>query len=85
MLLDFDSGELMDVQTDLLRGYTMNVRISASISALVFGLALVSGPALAGTTDADAWAQEAFADPCMNGDVPANGIVKATIDGTPDA
>lgn len=55
----------------------MSIKLSASLAAAAFSLVLLSGTAVASTSKMDAWAKEAFSDPCMNGDVPADGVVRA--------
>ena len=57
----------------------MSFKLGASLLALAFGSVLLAGTAFAATSEADAWAKEAFSDPCMNGDVPADGIVRASV------
>lgn len=63
----------------------MTVKLSSAITAAAFALVVFSGPAVAATSEMDAWAKEAFSDPCMNGDVPADGVVRADITPVTDA
>jgi len=55
----------------------MSVQIPSIVAAAVFGLVLLSGTAGAASTDFNAWAKKAYTDSCMNGGVPADGIVRA--------
>ena len=41
----------------------MTIKLSASLAAAAFSLALLSGTAVASTAEMDAWAKEAFSDP----------------------
>jgi len=54
----------------------MKVQTSSIVTTTVFGLVLFSGIAVASTAQEGTWAKQAYSDPCMNGDVPADGIVR---------